>query len=124
MLHYLRVCGYIMFIVSAHPTPGKSALNELKSKIVNLGIEDYVEKFYCSDGGDKNGKTHILQDIMDDYDIKPNNAYMVGDSYYYDYEAGKNAGLNSIFIKNDYCKQPSPLPKDVRLVESITELVV
>ena len=49
---------------------------------------------------------------------------MVGDSYYYDYEAGINAGVNSFFIKNDYCKQPVPLLDDVKVINSVVNLVV
>ena len=49
---------------------------------------------------------------------------MVGDSYYYDYEAGINTGVNSFFIKNDYCKQPVPLPDDVQVIDVITDLAV
>ena len=49
---------------------------------------------------------------------------MVGDSYYYDYKAGINAGVNSFFIKNDYCKQPVTLPDDVQVIDVITDLAV
>ena len=123
-LESLRARGYKIFVVSAHPVPGPEALEELKAKIVNLGIEELVDDFFCSDGGNKDGKTHVIQSIVQDFNLNPKNTYMVGDSYYYDYEAGLNAGVNSFFIKNDYCKQPSPLPNDVQLVENVTDLVV
>lgn len=123
-LEGLRGRGYRIFIVSAHPVPGPEALGELKAKIVNLGVEELVDDFFCSDGGNKDGKAHVVQSIVRDFNLNPKGTYMIGDSYYYDYEAGLNAGVNSFFIKNDYCKQPSPLPDSVQLVDNVTDLVV
>ena len=121
-LKNLRACGYKIFIVSAHPVPGPEALEELKAKIVNLNIEGFIDGFFCSDGGDRNGKTHVIQDIVRDFNLDARNVYMVGDSYYYDYQAGVNAGVSSFFIKNDYCKQPVTLPDDVQVIDNVTDL--
>lgn len=124
MLFRLRSQGYKIFVVSAHPVPGKGALEELKSKIVGIGIEHLVDGFFCSDGGDKDGKAKVIRDIIVDFGLDKAQTYMVGDSYYYDYEAGKKAGVNSFFVRNDYCKQPFPLPNDVCSIDHITDLVV
>ena len=124
MLAHLRNQGYKIFVVSAHPVPGEEALKELESKIAGLSIDELVDGLFCSDGGDKEGKTEVIRAVVKDFALDPTQTYMIGDSYYYDYEAGKSAGVNSFFIKNDYCKQPSPLPDDVRLVENVTDLVV
>lgn len=97
MLFRLRGQGYKIFVVSAHPVPGKGALEELKSKIVGIGIEHLVDGFFCSDGGDKDGKAKVIRDIIVDFGLDKAQTYMVGDSYYYDYEAGKKAGVNSFF---------------------------
>ena len=113
-LKNLRARGYKIFIVSAHPVPGPEALEELKAKIVNLNIKRLVD--------DRNGKTYVIRDIVRDFNLDARNVYMVGDSYYYDYEAGINAGVNSFFIKNDYCKQPVPLPDDVQVIDNVTDL--
>jgi len=121
-LENLRACGYKIFIVSAHPVPGSEALEELKAKIVNLNIKRLVDGFFCSDGSDRNGKTYVIRDIVRDFNLDARNVYMIGDSYYYDYEAGINAGVNSFFIKNDYCKQPVPLPDDVQAIDNVTDL--
>lgn len=123
-LENLRARGYKIFIVSAHPVPGPEALEELKAKIVNLNIKRFVDGFFCSDGSNRNGKTYVIRDIVRDFNLDARNVYMVGDSYYYDYEAGINAGVNSFFIKNDYCKQPVPLPDDVQVIDVITDLAV
>lgn len=104
--------------------PGKGALEELKSKIVGIGIEHLVDGFFCSDGGDKDGKAKVIRDIIVDFGLDKAQTYMVGDSYYYDYEAGKKAGVNSFFVRNGYCKQPFPLPNDVCSIDRITDLVV
>ncbi len=123
-LESLRARGYRIFIISAHPVPGQDALDELKAKIVDLGIEKFIDGFFCSDGGNKDGKTHVILDVIQDFGLNHKETYMIGDSYYYDYEAGINAGVNSFFIKNDYCKQPSPLPGNVQLVDSVTDLMI
>lgn len=124
MISDLRNRGYKIFVVSAHPVPGEEALRELESKITTLGINNLVDGFFCSDGGNRDGKTEVIRSIMNDFGLNPTQTYMIGDSYYYDYEAGVKAGVNSYFIRNDYCKQPSPLPEDIRLVEDITDLKV
>ena len=123
-LENLRARGYKIFIVSAHPVPGPEALEELKVKIVNLNIKRFVDGFFCSDGSNRNGKTYVIRDIVRDFNLDARNVYMVGDSYYYDYEAGINAGVSSFFIKNDYCKQPVLLPDDVQVIDVITDLAV
>lgn len=123
-LQSLRKRGYRIYIVSAHPVPGPEALDELKAKIVNLDIEELIDGFFCSDGGNKHGKTRVIQSIVRDFRLNARDTYMIGDSYYYDYEAGVNAGVNSFFIKNDYCKQPSPLPVNVQHVDNVTDLIV
>ena len=121
-LENLRARGYKIFIVSAHPVPGPEALEELKAKIINLNVKRFVDGFFCSDGSDRNGKTYVIRDIVRDFNLDARNVYMVGDSYYYDYQAGINAGVNSFFIKNDYCKQPVPLPDDVQVIDNVTDL--
>ena len=64
----------------------------------------------------------MIRDIVRDFNLDARNVYMVGDSYYYDYKAGINAGVNSFFIKNDYCKQPTPLPDNVQIIDNVTDL--
>lgn len=123
MLQNLRGRGYRLFVVSAHPTPGPDALVELESKVVSLGIKDLIDAYFCSEGSDKDGKAAIIRTIVAEYGLDSSEVYMIGDSYYYDYEAGLKADVNSFFIRNDYCKQPSPLPADARIVEEITDLV-
>jgi phosphoglycolate phosphatase-like HAD superfamily hydrolase len=123
MIRVIKSRGYLVFVVSAHPTPGPDALAELKSKIVSLGIEGLVDAYFCSDGSDKDGKTQVINSIIDDYKLDQSYTYMIGDSYYYDYEAGLRADVNSFFIRNDYCKQPVPLPEDARIVNNVTDLV-
>ncbi len=122
MISHLRSRGYKIFIVSAHPVPGEAALKELKSKTVGLGIDSLVDGVFCSDGQSRDGKTDVIRSIVEDFDLDPSQTYMAGDSYYYDYEAGKKAGVNSFFIRNDYCKQPSSLPDDVSFLEKVTDL--
>jgi phosphoglycolate phosphatase-like HAD superfamily hydrolase len=123
MLQNLKARGYSLFVVSAHPTPGPEALAELESKIVSLGVKDLIDAYFCSDGGDRDGKASIISTIVTDYELDASEVYMIGDSYYYDYEAGLKAGVNSFFIRNDYCKQPSRLPADAQVVEEITDLI-
>jgi phosphoglycolate phosphatase-like HAD superfamily hydrolase len=123
MLRSLKSRGYRLFVVSAHPTPGPEALAELESKIVSLGVKDLIDGYFCSDGGDRDGKAEIIRTIVTDFELDASEVYMIGDSYYYDYEAGLKANVNSFFIRNDYCKQPSPLPVDAKVVEEITDLM-
>lgn len=124
MLSNLRDRGYKIFIVSAHPVPGNKALKELESKIVTLSIGNLIDDFFCSDGGNRDGKTEVIRSIIEKFNIDPVKTYMIGDSYYYDYEAGMKAGVNSYYIRNNYCKQPSTLSEEVQLVEDVTELTV
>lgn len=123
VLKTLREQGYYVFIVSAHPVPGEGALRELASKLSHFGITDMVDRFFCSDGNDQNGKSRVIRRIIDEYNLHPARVFMVGDSYYFDYEAGKKAGVQGVFIKNEYCKQPSPLPSDVCSIDHIVDVL-
>lgn len=121
MLSTLKNRGYKIFVLSAHPKPGKDAKNELYLKLSALGIYSLIDNYFCSDGHGRDGKTKVIEYIIDYYDLNSAETYMVGDSYYYDYKAGLNAGVNSIFIKNSYCKQPSPLPDNVRTINQVAD---
>jgi phosphoglycolate phosphatase-like HAD superfamily hydrolase len=123
MLQELKGSGYRIFVVSAHPVPGPGALAELESKISSLGVSDFITAFFCSDGSNKDGKTNIIQSIATKYKLNPTDVCMIGDSYYYDYEAGLKAGVRSVFIRNDYSKQPVPLPSDVEAVDHVVDVL-
>lgn len=119
----LRNRGYRIFVVSAHPRPGSDALHELELKIVTLGIKELVDAFFCSDGSDRDGKVKVIRSIVSEFGLNSRKTHMIGDSYYYDYEAGKKAGVNSWFIKNEYCKQPLPLPNGTLTIDDVTEFI-
>ena len=78
--------------------PGKGRLRNLNQK-QSIGIEHLVDGFFCSDGGDKDGKAKVIRDIVVDFGLDKAQTYTVGDSYYYDYEAGKKASVNSFLLE-------------------------
>ena len=122
-LEYLSAQGVYLVVLSANPYAEDIALAEIKERLEYFGILNLFYAYRSSDGNDANGKSSIILEILDTLGLDKQDALMVGDSYFYDYLAAKNIGVDAFFIENDISKMPDELPTDLKSIKEVYELV-
>jgi len=48
---------------------------------------------------------------------------MIGDSYFYDYQAAKDSGIDAYWIRNEVAKRPERFPSDLKALNEVYEIV-
>lgn len=122
-LEVLHSKGVLFVLISANPAPPEIAEPELLEKLEYFGIKDYFRSYHSSPGDNPLGKTEIMIRILADLNIPKEQALMIGDSYYYDYLAAKENGINAYWIRNSVATQPEELPKDLALLDEVSDVL-
>lgn len=110
-------------VISAHPGPLDKALAEMHSKLTHFGLIDYIHSYHITPGDDPHGKTAVIRQVISELNLKPSQAVMIGDSYYYDYLGAKDAGIEAYWIQNPSCKVPDSFPVDLATISEISDLL-
>lgn len=115
--------GVRLVVISANPYPEEIAIKEIKERIDYFGLTDLFHTYRSSQGDDPNGKVAIMLEILDELGFTKGDALMVGDSYFYDYLAPKEAGIDAFFIENEVAKMPDPTPTGMQSVKEVNDLM-
>ncbi len=115
--------GIYLVVISANPESEEVALKEMKEKLEYFGIEKLFYTSRVSAGDDPEGKSSIILEILEELNLKKEDALMVGDSYYYDYLAAKNIGIDALFIENTVSTMPEVVPFDLQSIEEVSDLL-
>lgn len=115
--------GIKIFLVSASPNETEIANKELELKLKHFGLENLFDGVFSSDGSNPNGKGHLMLDLIKREGLNLNDALMIGDSYFYDYIAAKNIGIDAFWIENPAAKIPEVLPKDLKKISELDDLI-
>jgi FMN phosphatase YigB (HAD superfamily) len=122
-INKLREKNIYLVVISANPQSEEIAVNEIKERLVHFNIASHFIFVRSSPGDDPNGKSAIMLNVLESLSIKKEDALMVGDSYYYDYMAAKDIGIDALWIENTVSKFPEVLPKDLKSIKEIHELL-
>lgn len=122
-LQFFSEQGVYLALISANPESEEVALKEMQEKLEYFGIEKLFYTCRVSAGDDPEGKTSIILEILEELNLKKEDAVMVGDSYYYDYLAAKNIGIDALFIENTVSKMPTVIPEDLQGIREISDLL-
>lgn len=122
-LEYLRGKGVYLVVLSANPYAEDVAIKEIKERLDYFGLANLFYTYRSSEGSDPNGKSLIILEILNTLGLNKKDALMVGDSYFYDYLAAKNIGVDAFFIENNVSKMPEQFPHDLKSIKEIHELV-
>ena len=115
--------GVYLVVISASPESEEVAMKEMHEKLEYFGIEKLFYTYRVSAGDNPEGKASIILEILEELNLKKEDAVMVGDSYYYDYLAAKNIGIDALFIENTVSKMPSEIPEDLQVIREISDLL-
>ncbi len=122
-LEYLSAKGLYLVVLSANPYAEDIAIKEINERLEHFGLVSLFYTFRSSEGSDPNGKSSIILEILDTLGLEKQDALMVGDSYFYDYLAAKNIGVDAFFIENSISKMPDEIPQNLKSIKEIHELV-
>lgn len=116
--------GMYLVVISANPYDESQAIKEIRERLDYFGLTDYIDEVRSSNGDDPNGKAAIMLEIIERLHVRKEDAVMVGDSYYYDYLAAKNIGIDAYFIHNTVSKMPETLPNDLQSIAEVNDLTL
>lgn len=91
-IKYLHDKGYELNILT------KGMEDVQRKRVENLAIKDYFNGYEIVKYKDKNDYLNVLNK----YKLEPENCYMIGNSPKADINEAKLAGLNTIYIPNEY----------------------
>ena len=122
VLSTLHERGVYLVVISAHPSVEDIALAEIKEKLDYFEISDYFYAYRASEGSNPQGKVAIMEEVIEKLNLTKDDAIMVGDSYFYDYLAPKEAGIDALFIQNEVSEMPDTLPTELQTISEIADL--
>lgn len=122
-LEVLNEKGISLVVLSANPYAEDIAIKEIKERLEHFGLASLFYAYRSSSGDDPNGKATIILEILSSLGLQKEDALMVGDSYFYDYLAAKNIGIDALFIENTSSKMPDEVPVDLQSIKEVHELL-
>lgn len=122
-LESLKEKGIYLVVLSANPYAEDIAIKEIKERLEYFGLTSLFYAYRSSEGSDPNGKALIILETLSSLGLDKRDALMVGDSYFYDYLAAKNIGVDAFFIENSVSKMPDEIPRDIKSIKEVYELV-
>jgi phosphoglycolate phosphatase-like HAD superfamily hydrolase len=121
-LELLRDKGVYLVVISANPYAEEIAIRAIGERLEYFGLIHLFHSHRASSGSDPEGKTAIMLEVLKDLSLNKEDALMVGDSYFYDYLAAQNAGIDALFIDNEIAKMPEVMPTDLRRIKEVSDL--
>lgn len=115
--------GICLVVISANPYAESIAIDEIKERLSHFNISNYFLSVRSSAGDDPKGKARIILEILNALRFNKEDALMVGDSYYYDYEAAKEIGVDAYWVENTVSKFPEVIPEGLKSIKEIHELL-
>jgi len=122
-LEILRQRGIYLVVISANPHVEDVALKELSERLEHFGLMHLFHSYRASEGHDPLGKAAIILDVIKELNLTKEDALMIGDSYYYDYDAPRKAGIDAFFIENEVSTMPEVTPADLQTIREVSDLI-
>lgn len=122
-LESLKARGLCLVVISANPFTEDLALKEIKKRLEHFGLIDLFYSYHSSKGDNPDDKAGVMLEVLEKLELQKSDALMVGDSYFYDYLAAKNVGIDAFFITNSAAKMPDTIPTDLRSITEVSDLL-
>ena len=112
----LKKIGYLAILITNQQGIGKGLMTDSDLDIIHKYMQNTIlnetgfafdDIFYCGELKEANSfrrkpNPGMIIEAIEKYNIDINNSFMIGDSFS-DIEAGKKAGVKTIYINNDQC---------------------
>ena len=119
----LKEKGILLVLISASPYPTEAADKELRERLEFFDLLELFHSYRSSQGDNPEGKGELMLEILESLKLAKEDALMVGDSYFYDYLAAKNVGIEALFIENTYARMPDERPEDLQTINEVSDLM-
>lgn len=93
-----------MVLLSTHPYPPKEADVVLKNKVFHFKLDKLFDKIIAT-RNQPNSKTQYILRVIKKLSIPKTQALMVGDSYKWDYQPARRAGIDAVLLDSEYRKK-------------------
>ena len=118
----LRHHGIITVILSTHPHEPEEAARRLNEKAKYFGLHELFDKVHAT-AEYIEAKGEKILEILQQNNLKKEDALMVGDSYTWDYYPAQNVGVEAILINSDYHQENRENEPVKNLVNDLDELL-
>lgn len=122
-LEYFYKKGLYLVVISANPYDEETAVKEIKERLNYFGLSELFYTCRASEGSNPNGKVAVMLEIIKELGLAKEDALMIGDSYFYDYLAATENGIDAFFIENEVAKMPEAMPEDLQSIKEVYDLV-
>lgn len=122
-LEALNVSGIYLVVISANPYAEDIAIKEIKERLEHFGLVNLFHSVRSSLGSDPQGKAGVMLDVLKVLNLNKEDALMVGDSYFYDYMAAKDVGIDAFWIENSVGKVPEVMPSDLQSIKEMSDIL-
>ncbi len=116
-LQALRDRGLLLGVLS-------NASQELIPLLLRMGVAYFFDTLVISQlVGYEKPQTEIFRVALESLEVRPEEAFHVGDSYYYDYLGASNAGLKAVLLDRDgSCNDQVPKIGSLQELPSLPDL--
>lgn len=123
-LVWFREQEYWVICLSAHPH-GHAGRPELAGKLEYFNLHDLFHDYYTSSGNDSGDKARLMREILTNYQLSPEQALMIGDSYTFDYCPAEQEGISAYWIENyPWDKsQNEEVPQDISKIQEVYQVI-
>jgi FMN phosphatase YigB (HAD superfamily) len=122
-INTLKSKGITLVVISANPREKNVAIGEIKERLEHFNLSQHFLSVRSSPGDDSKGKAKIILEVLDALKFKKEDALMIGDSYYYDYLAAKEIGVDALWIENTVSKLPETMPEDLKSIKEVSDVL-
>lgn len=115
--------GITLVVLSASPHPTEVANRELREKLEFFDILKFFDSYHSSPGDRPDGKGALMLKLIESHKLTKKDALMIGDSFFYDYLAAKDVGVDAYLIENQSSKMPTEVPEDLQVLREVIDIM-
>jgi len=109
-LRALKRKKVLTILLSTHPHPPREADMVLNKKVVHFKLNTFFDQVIATRNQPASKKEFILR-VLKKLNIPKSQALMVGDSYKWDYQPARQAGIDAVLLESEYRKEDSQAKK-------------
>lgn len=121
-LRVLKRKGIYLVILSTHPHLPKEANLVLREKVEHFKLDSIFDEMIATRER-PNSKKHSLLRVLKRLRIAKSDALMVGDSYKWDYQPARQAGIEAVLFDSEY-RKIDPQARNIKKVINRTSDVL
>lgn len=112
----------VIVLLSTHPHSPKEANEILQEKVRHFHLEKYFDVVIATRTKPASKAQYIVK-VLKKLSISKSQAVMVGDSYKWDYQPARQAGIDALLIDSEYRKADPKAKKVQRVIKYLQDVL-